>query len=60
MSSFDFLFGTVLGEQLLRHSDNLSKALQGSHVSAAKGQAVAMMTVKALELLRQDDMFSLS
>ena len=46
--------------QLLQHSDNLSKALQGSHVSAAKGQAVAMMTVKALELLRQDDMFSLS
>ena len=30
MKSFDFLFGVLLGETLLRHSDNLSKALQAS------------------------------
>ena len=25
MKTFDFLFGTVLGEMVLRHTDNLSK-----------------------------------
>ena len=37
METFRFLFGAVLGESILRHTDNLSKALQGSTVSAAEG-----------------------
>ena len=45
MKSFDFFFGVMLGEMLLRQSDNLSKALQASHMSAAEVQAVASMTV---------------
>ena len=59
MKSFDFFFGVMLGEMLLRHSDNLSKALQASHMSAAEGQAVASMTVKTLQTLRVENMFSL-
>ena len=37
MKTFDF-FGTVFGELLLRHSDNLSRTLQSSSMSAAEGQ----------------------
>ena len=57
MNSFDF-FGAVLGEMLLRHSDNLSKTLQSKRMSAAEGQ-LASMTVKTLQLLRTDENFSL-
>ena len=40
MISFDFFFGTMLGELLLRHSDNLSRALQRSHVLAAEEHVI--------------------
>ena len=59
MKSFDFLFGTVLGEMLLRHSDNLSRTLQSHHMSAAEGQTVASMTIKTLQSLRSDESFKL-
>ena len=49
MKSFDFFFRAMLGKMLLRQSDNLSRALQGSHMSSAKGQSVASMTVKTLQ-----------
>ena len=38
MRSFNFFFGVSLGKLLLRHSDNLSKTLQASSMSAAEGQ----------------------
>ena len=44
MTFFDFFFGLMLGEMLLRHCDNLSKTLQNPHLSAAEGQTVADMT----------------
>ena len=59
MKSFDFLFGTVLGEMLLRHSDNLSRTLQSHYMSAAEGQTVASMTVTTLQSLRSDESFKL-
>ena len=59
MKSFDFLFGAMLGEMLLRQSDNLSRALQASYMSAAQGQSVASMTVTTLHKLREYDQFSL-
>ena len=40
-----------------RHSDNLSRTLQGAHVSAAEGQQIAAMSVKMLQLLRSDENF---
>ena len=49
MESFEFFFGLVLGEMLLRHTDNLSRTLQNKKCSAAEGQAVAQMTVKAIQ-----------
>ena len=56
---FDFLFGVVLGEMILRHTDNLSKALQAKVISAAEGQQTADMVVQTLQKLRQDREYDL-
>ena len=59
MTSFDFFFGVSLGELLLKHSDNLSKTLQASSMSAAEGQKVADMTISTLQSIRSDENFQL-
>ena len=59
MIKFDFLFGVVLGEMILRHTDNLSKALQAKVISAAEGQQTADMVVQTLQKLRQDREYDL-
>ena len=46
MRKSDFLFGTIIGKCLLRHSDNLSKALQSPQVSALEGQKMAALLLK--------------
>ena len=58
MKTFNFLFGTVLCEMLLHHTDNLSKALQKKTISAAKGQQVAKMVIATLCTLRTEESFS--
>lgn len=47
MRKFDFLFGTLLGEMLLQHTDNLSRTLQKT-MSAAEGQQVGRMVIDTL------------
>ena len=47
----------MLGELILHHSDNLSKTLQASHISAAEGQKIATMMVKTLQSIRKDGNF---
>ena len=59
MKSFDFFFGAALGETLLRHTDNLSRALQKKTLSAAEGQVLASMTKDTLTQLRTDECFGL-
>ena len=59
MSKFDFYYGVVLGELILRHTDNLSRTLQKSDISAAEGQNVAGLVVKTLQSLRSDNSFKL-
>ena len=59
MKLFNFFFGLSLCYLVLKHSDNLSCALQGTKVSAAKGQATASKTVKTIESLRTDKMYEL-
>ena len=53
MQCFDFFFGLVLGEILLRHTDNLSRTLQKS-CSASEGQIVADMTKRTLSGIRSE------
>ena len=59
MKTFNFLFGTVLCEMLLCHTDNLSKALQKKTISAAEGQGIAKMVIATLWTLRTEESFSL-
>ena len=47
MKSFNYFFGLVLGEILLRHTDNLSRTLQ-KNISASEGQLVVNMTQRTL------------
>ena len=49
MHTFKFLFGTMLAEMVLKHTDNLSRTLQHKAMSAAAGQRVAQMTVQTLQ-----------
>ena len=59
MKTFNFLFGTVLCEVLLRHTDNLSKALQKKTISAAEGQGIAKMVIATLCTLQTEESFLL-
>ena len=59
MKTFNYLFGVLLGEVILRNTDNLSHTLQHQHLSAAEGQNVASLTVKTLEKIRTDEAFAL-
>ena len=59
MKSFDFFFGVAIGEMLLRHSDNLSRTLQLSNISAAEGQSVAKLSLQTLTTLRTEGAFAL-
>ena len=57
MKTFDFLFGVMLGQCILRHTDNLSKGLQHEDLSASEGQSMAKLTIETLTKLRSDDSF---
>ena len=59
MRSFQFLFGVMLGELVLPHTDYLSRTLQQKTFSAAQGQEIARMTVKTLKSIRTDEFFDL-
>ncbi len=59
MSTFDYLYGSQLGELILRHTDNLSRTLQHKSLSAAEGQQVAAMAIETIKSLRSDESFDL-
>ena len=55
MPIFDFLFGCSLGILILRQTDNLSKTLQDSRMSAAKGNEIAQDVIKTLSKDRNNN-----
>ena len=59
MSRFDFLFGAVLGERLLKHTDNLSRTLQSPALTASEAQQCAMLTCETLCMMRSSESFDL-
>ena len=59
MTTFDYYFSVKLGSVLLKHSDNLSKTLQQTNLSAGEGQTVASLTVKTLQKIRTENDFKL-
>lgn len=60
--TFSFYFGVHLAELVLRHTctctDNLSKTLQVTSMSAAEGAHVAVMTVKTLQSIRSEEHYN--
>ena len=59
MTKFSFYFGCCLGEKILRQTDNLSRALQSSSISAAQENKLAVDVVKTLKTDRSDESFDL-
>ena len=59
MSTFNFLFGALVGKLVLRHTDNLSRTLQNNVFSAAERQHTAYQVVSTLHTLRSDQSFDL-
>ena len=50
-NTFSHCFGIYLAATILKHSDNLSKALQGTQVSAIDAQGTARSTIETLGTL---------
>ena len=59
MNRFDFLFGLVLGERLLKHTDNLSRTLQAPSLTESEGQEIAELTCQTLLRITTNDAFDL-
>ena len=59
MESFNYFFGISVGELVLKHGDNLSKALQNESISAAEGQRLASLTVTTLTKIRDAEQYDL-
>ena len=58
MSSVFFVFfALVLGERVLKHSDNLSKALQSPSLTAFKGHQMAQLTSQTLSGIHSQETF---
>ena len=58
MNTFDFFFGLNLGQRLFSHTDNLSKTLQQTKMSAVGGKRVAVLTKEVLKKIRDDMSFN--
>ena len=50
MQTFEYFFGTCLLHSILRHTNNLSKTMQHTIMSAAEAQHLAAMTVTTLQV----------
>ena len=59
LERFDFLFGVMLGEGILRLADNLSRTLQQKDLSAAEGNRAAHLTCETLPSLHKDAEFAI-
>lgn len=59
MDTFEYFFGLVLGERILKHTDNLSKTLQNPSLAASEGQQLAELTCQTLEHIRTTECFDL-
>ena len=59
MKTFEFVFCCCLGQCLLSHTDNLSRALQRQDISAAEAQALSAQVLTVLSKNRSDDNYDL-
>ena len=59
MITLEYLFSLVLGEHILKHTDNLSKTLENPTLSASDSQEIAELTCETLASIRSDEVFDL-
>ena len=59
MKNFDFVYGVLLGELVLGHSDNLSRTLQDPKLSPVQAQECANKTVETMISIRNDEKYDL-
>ena len=59
MTTFEYLFGLVLGECNLKHTNNLIKTLQNPSLSTSDSQEIADLTCKTLANIITDEAFDL-
>ena len=59
MKTFNFIFGTILGEMLLCHTNNLNQTLQKKTISTAESQQVGRTVITTLFILQTEKMFNL-
>ena len=59
VETFLYFFGLVLGERILKHTDNLTKSLQNPSLTASEVQQVAELTCQTLERIRTAEAFDL-
>ena len=57
MLDFNYFFGVDLGERLFLMTDNLSRTLQQTRMSAVQGQQLAELTKQTIQKMRTDDDF---
>ncbi len=59
MSTFEYLFGVILGQLILRHTDNLSKTLQSPKLCSSEGLKIARLTKITLDSLRNEENYNM-
>ena len=59
IQNFSFLFGLMLAERILKHTDNLSHTLQAASISAVEAQSISQMCISVLQDMRTDSNFTL-
>ena len=58
--TFKFLFGFLLAEKILRHTDKLSTTLQQPEMSAVEAHRTAMLSVQTQKNMRNEAHFDLT
>ena len=52
MKEFDFLFGFMLAECILKHTDNLSKTIQATTMLAVKAHGLSNLCIRVFKKMR--------
>ena len=57
MKEFDFLFGLMLAERILKHTDNLSKTIQATTMPAVEARGLSKLCIQLFKKIRTEDCF---
>ena len=59
VTKFEYLFGVILGDCILNHTNNFGKTLQNPSLTASEGQYIDELTCQTLEKIRSDEAYNL-